>query len=234
MLMYKDLCSAVTDAYDPSNLDETMALAIECSADAFADIDWKVIFVKPWLNPLEVLTHGYSTPKRHHHTLAHPAAMLRIFKATDLFIDPLIVWATWFHDIVFDDEEASAFVFDRWAQSVNLRGVGEIVKNVITNSKTYDPNGVGIAWIARHVNAIVHDLDYAIFGADPEIYQLYSANIEAEYLVKYTEEQFVAGRLHFLEGLDTENLFMTHFFESLREPAKLNVANEMEIRRYGV
>ena len=188
----------------------------------------------------DVIQRLYSEHFRHYHTYYnHILPGLELFeRARGLCEEPLLVELAWYyHDVIYIpgsscSEQASA---DKAYFDCILLGyapkIAQIVKNLVmatqhskTAPKTQDEK-------------IIHDLDLAILGADPEDYQRYTDQIRQEY--SYVEDRdFAHGRLaildYFLLRSSTKpsakiTLFKTQYFRDEYEKKAIeNLRQEIE------
>ncbi len=124
----------------------------------------------------------WSSPGRAYHTTDHLAACLRDFLPTrNLAERPLVVeLALWCHDAVYDprrdDNEARSAVLARdIARSVGwddaaVALVGDLVMATTHRRPPADDDA-----------ALLIDVDFAILGADPAVFDAYEAGVRMEY-----------------------------------------------------
>jgi pantetheine-phosphate adenylyltransferase len=135
-------------------------------------------------------------PNRDYHNLAHISAMLAEFKTVEsLCSDPVAVeYAIWMHDIVNDtmvgrhiNEERSAERALRLADFLGLpQDFCEKVRMLILATKHDRTVGDGDA-------QLLIDMDLAILGANPRVFQEYEDNVRKEYAWMH-EEPLLDGR----------------------------------------
>ena len=124
------------------------------------------------------LAGAYGDPARAYHNLTHVADCLRLFdEYAHLAGDPMAMeLAIWFHDIVYDthahdNEERSAEVA---ADFLSGTGLGPVVADLILATR-HDGQP------ASPDASLVCDIDLAILGSDPGIYDSYAQAIRREY-----------------------------------------------------
>ena len=134
-------------------------------------------------------------PHRHHHTIAHLAAMLAIVRER-----PAVELAVCFHDAIYDpraagNEEASAVLAERalTAASAAPATVAEVAR-LVRLTATHDPRP------GDDAGALLCDADLAILPADPAGYDAYAAAVRREY-AHLPDEVFRAGRAAVLRSL---------------------------------
>ncbi|WP_434722941.1 HD domain-containing protein [Mesorhizobium sp. RIZ17] len=177
----------------------------------------------------------YQAPDRHYHGLAHIEAMLAL--ATEyrhLLDDPEVVEAAiWFHDAIYDsrakDNEAKSaeLAEKRLAGRVNPHRLARIAA-MINATATHqlppfrDENALNDA-------ALLLDMDLAILGAGPAIFNAYEKAVRLEY--GWLEEpMWRAGRAAVLKSfLARPRIFNTQIFRDRFEArARKNLSRSLE------
>jgi len=142
------------------------------------------------------LASAYSDPARAYHNLTHVADCLRLFdEYAHLAGDPMAMeLAIWFHDIVYDtrahdNEERSAEVATDFLSGT---GLGPVVADLILATRH---DGLPASPDA----SLIRDIDLAILGSAPGVYDSYAHAIRQEYgwvpLADYAK-----GRIRVLES----------------------------------
>lgn len=186
----------------------------------------------------EVLTALYCATNRYYHNFKHIQMCLdelnEYKKSIDMVRQNLlrnldyIEFALWYHDAIyghedFDNENASAIL----AQQVLMFSSNEAyscyyvprliraTKHVVLSS--FDPDDSQAA-------SMIVDIDLAIFGKCPEVFQEYEVNIRKEYS-KYNNEVFNKSRIKILRDfLDRPHIYYTEFFRQKYEiQARINL-----------
>lgn len=132
---------------------------------------------------LAELTTEYTSAARCYHNLSHLHSLLKLYDAYEQKTarDEAVRFAIWFHDAIYDtrrkdNEERSA----AWAGQV-LRAIkarDELlasVRRLILATKRHEPGALD------DEEQIFLDLDLAILGSEPPVYQRYAAAIRREY-----------------------------------------------------
>ena len=175
---------------------------------------------------MDGLRARYAEPHRAYHTEAHIEAMLAGMAALGSHIacPAAFELAVWYHDAVYDpaasDNEArsAALLGADMAGLVDptlLRRADALVRGTADH---LCPPGLPVEEAADM--ALFLDLDMAVLGADPPIYDAYERGIAAEYLPVVGAERFAAGRKRFLEEmLARPRLFHTEHFGRLNDAA---------------
>ncbi|AZZ93167.1 hypothetical protein EUZ85_21560 [Hahella sp. KA22] len=184
---------------------------------------WRQLF--PYAAPETVescfdgLRQAYTESHRHYHTLDHIQACLRRFDQVvgDLEDPRAVELALWYHDVVYQIGNA-----DNEADSAR-RAVAELgqleetpemaaqVRDLILHTRhPSQPDSHDAAWLV--------DIDLAILGAAPALYDQYEAWIRQEYQ-DIPWPQYSAGRRRVLQGfLNDAFIYHTERFRSEREP----------------
>ena len=170
---------------------------------------------------------AYSHKNRYYHNLNHISHMcneLETASSSVIHLDNL-VFAIFYHDIIYkasrsDNELQSARLFEKRIAVTTFQNI-EVVKEQIIHTKTHqqsnDPD-----------TNILLDIDLAILGQSPDMYQTYCANIRREYHI-YPDFMYNKGRkkvlAHFLKA---ETIFKTEHFRALYETqARKNIEHEL-------
>lgn len=176
----------------------------------------------------KALTAAYEEPQRRYHDLSHITWLLdEADRRAALIRDHALVgYAIWFHDAVYqparpDNEELSA----EWARRA-LSGnadLADCVAQLVLKTKHH------AAGDATPDEALFLDMDLAILGAPPHVYETYARNIRAEF-GHVPDELFAAGRGAFLQGqLRLPHLFRTELYErALGSAARANMQGELD------
>jgi predicted metal-dependent HD superfamily phosphohydrolase len=167
---------------------------------------------------LESVLGGYAEPQRHYHTLEHLDACLRHLAAQrSLATRPdEVALALWFHDVVYtigatDNEQRSA----DWAHAVLLAhgADAEVAQRVHA-----------LVMVTRHDQpprtpdeALLLDVDLAILGAPPAVFDGYEQQIVREYQA-VPAAAFRSNRRRILQSfLDRPRIYHTAQFHDARE-----------------
>ncbi len=180
---------------------------------------WRALVGRPAPEGLlAALTERYSEPHRHYHTLEHLDACLRHLAA---LAQPLeqpheVALALWFHDAIYaigasDNELRSA----DWARQALLAagGAADAAQRVHAS-----------IMVTRHDQPaqtsdqhILLDVDLAILGAAPAVFDAYERQIEAEYQ-SVPRAAFRGNRRRILQGfLDRPRIYHSAPFLATRE-----------------
>ena len=168
---------------------------------------------------------------RRYHGLSHLRFLLNEIEAlraeiTDL---PRLIFTTWFHDAIYiswrkDNEARSA----DWSETaLGVLGASDAligkVSQLIRQTANHAEGG------ADHDDNLFLDMDCAILGAPPEIYERYAKGVRAEYWW-VPPKRYRAGRKAFLQSqLRREPLFLTDVFEAkYGAQARANIQEELD------
>jgi predicted metal-dependent HD superfamily phosphohydrolase len=135
------------------------------------------------LTIFDSLTTEYLQAARCYHNLSHIHSLFELYdaRAPQPKHDDAIRFAIWFHDAIYDtrrkdNEERSA---DWAAQTLqNIKAPDELIDDVrrlILATKRHEPGSVAVE------EQVFLDLDLAILGSEPKIYERYAAAIRREY-----------------------------------------------------
>lgn len=174
------------------------------------------------------LAEAYGAPERYYHTLAHVGACLgELDGAAALAHDPdAVELALWLHDVVYDsradDNEARSAA---WAGAL-LGGaapgplVARVGELILATRHAHPPDGDD--------QALVCDIDLAVFGAPDDIFDAYEGAIRLEY-AWVPDDEFRAGRRSVLEKfIARERIYATpSFHDRLEQPARRNLLRSL-------
>ena len=176
------------------------------------------------------IVEAYSTPGRHYHTLAHIQQVLATIQSLENQVRdlPTVLFATWFHDIIYDNqaannEENSAEYARDFLTLLNIPN--QIIINVsrlILSTKYHQ-----IAW-NDFDNKVLLDADLAILGTSRENYREYMQAIRQEY-AWVPKKEYIVGRKTILEGfLKRPRIYLTEELSTLLEvSARENIQAEI-------
>lgn len=163
----------------PGSDSRSQALAKEAFTSALASLRVAPAIADRLLTRLE---DRYHQRGRHYHDLNHVAAMATLAaRFRHLFLDRSTVsLAIWYHDAVYrsrrsDNEEASAQLAASDLGPLIPTHAVEAVRELILETKTHQPNP------NQPDSGPFLDLDLAILGSAPLVYDLYADAIRAEY-----------------------------------------------------
>lgn len=178
---------------------------------------------------LAALTGRYQEPQRHYHTLQHLDACLRhLAGARALAQRPHeVALALWFHDALYDigasdNEQRSA----NWAQAALLacgtatEVAGRIHAAILVTRHDQPPTTPD--------QELLLDVDLAILGAPPSVFDAYEQQIGREYQA-VPPMAFRANRRRILQGfLDRPRIYHTAYFRDAREAqARANLSRSI-------
>lgn len=173
--------------------------------------------------------------KRHYHTLDHAMACVGV--AREYFLDDteyrlnkleqmVVEIALLFHDSIYnpsrnDNEELSAEAAAKCCESLGMSpDFISKVKRAILDTKTHLPT--------EEYGAFVSDADLSILAAVPSVYKEYADGIRQEYSVFYTDDEYLRGRIAFLEKeLIKPKFFYLTMNERLNHAARQNMGAEL-------
>lgn len=176
------------------------------------------------------LTHCYSEPHRHYHTLAHIASLLEQREQHAAHFTQLheVDLAILYHDVIYDPSRTDNEAASAELAKMRLREAGvpeksiEHISDLILSTQTHDAQSIPDA-------ALLLDLDLSVLGASPEVYAAYAKQIRQEYSM-YPDALYGVGRAkvltHFLER---PRIYQTALYFDLYEyQARGNLRGELE------
>ena len=183
--------------------------------------------VSPWYHALR---SRYDEPQRHYHTFNHIQACLQLLDQVRAQLqEPVAVeLALWFHDVIYDprakDNEQRSADFARTALlscrlDVNL--VTQVERLILLTRHNATPD--------TEDGRLLVDIDLAILGAAPDLYQRYEHWVRQEY-AHVPRWLYRWGRKRLLRRfLRQPFLYATgHFRQRLEAQAKHNLRQAIE------
>lgn len=170
------------------------------------------------------LVERMSEPHRHYHTVAHVMNIIHLarnvaLERSEMGIDLFTV--AWLHDIIYDpksstNEEDSADYAMRVLKDSNVDR--ERIAKMIMDTKSHNPS----FWPSM----VFSDLDMAIVGAIPAIYDAYARDIRREYDF-VPDAVYREKRIEILTKFDQSKIFLTTDFEPMEPYAHANIKREI-------
>ncbi|ADG73627.1 conserved hypothetical protein [Cellulomonas flavigena DSM 20109] len=186
----------------------------------------------------EDLLERWTRPERHFHNLKHLVEVLaRVDELDEEAHHPdLVRLAAWYHGAVFDSAERKAYA--------NRGGEDEAASAALAREQL---TALGVPepqtqQVARLVSALVRhspdpsdgdcavlcDADLAMLAAEPQRYKAYLNDVRAEY-AHLPVADYVRARVRILRKLLARpSLFTSPLAQSWEEPARQNVAAELQ------
>lgn len=173
------------------------------------------------------LVKAYSKPGRHYHSVAHVDACLHHLDQCSPAMDhpEEVELALWFHDAVYKplaggNEQKSAdwagqFLLDNAAGQEKAARVHRLIMVTEHNAPTRTAD-----------ESILVDIDLAILGSSPDIYDVFERGVRQEYRV-VPQFLYQKKRIAVLRGfLERDRIYHNEPFASEREkPARQNLTN---------
>lgn len=165
----------------------------------------------------------YKAGDRHYHGLSHVGELLRLAEEhRGQLADPDAVEAAiWFHDAVYDsrrednESRSAALAGERLSGRVEPRRLQHIIGMIEATAGHVLPDFEDPA--ALRDAAFFLDMDLAVLGASPDIFDVYEAAVRHEY-DWVGEADWRAGRRAVLQGfLSREHIFHTDIFQAAYE-----------------
>ena len=173
----------------------------------------------------EDLEKRYSESHRHYHNFDHIGKMLAWMDQTSQGSD-VMEMAIWFHDCIYeplekDNEAQSARHFnEQLGLYLEEATVADVERLIMATDPRLPRSG-------RADEDLLVDIDLSILGSSAEEYEIYRVAIRKEY-VMVPEEDFRIGRKAVLEGLLSEKLYVTEFFQPFQIRAEANIQMELD------
>lgn len=177
---------------------------------------------------------------RHYHTLEHISHCLRELETIRGLIPQAdyahLVWALWFHDVVYDthaknNEVQSALLASQTITEVKPAGISAVDVGSLVIATAHDAQKHGnLSDIAKYMI----DIDLAILGQHVLDYMEYSSKIRKEYLW-VPPSAYRVGRLAVLKALlpaegSGGTIYLTkHFQEKYEAQARANLTGEIAL-----
>ncbi len=171
------------------------------------------------------LTKHYSEGHRSYHNLSHINRMLAWLDASPGKGAETVELAIWYHDAIYEpmsgqNEVKSAQYFrDHLGTFIGDHLVEDVVRLILATDPTRSRTG-------RNDEDLIIDIDLSILGSAPDDYEAYRRAIRSEYS-SVPEANFNAGRKSILQRFLSQRIYVTEFFASLEEQARLNMKNEI-------
>jgi predicted metal-dependent HD superfamily phosphohydrolase len=188
---------------------------------------------------LDEIKSRYSEPHRFYHTWNHIEYMFRIAEenGVDAKEGTSLWYAIMFHDIVYDpkandNEEQSCHFFTENLDHTNSNFAKNLllclhVPDLIRCTKNHIPiHSIPPKSVSQ---ASLIDLDLAILGDTPEVYQEYVSNVRKEY-AHASDQEWKQGRIEWiLSMLARESIYYTEWGKKRNQQAKDNLTHEFSI-----
>lgn len=192
---------------------------------------WETFSRKPRGNLFASLETRWREPHRRHHDGRHLAECL----------DLLIHWielaqfpnevaiAIWFHDAIYDPkstqnerDSANWAVRELTVARVNGDSIDRIEELILSTD-----HGSRFQHHEQPDMQLLHDIDMAVLGSQPERYRRYQAGVASEY--SFAGDAYASGRGRFLQSLlDSEWIYKTPAGRStFEEQARANIQQEL-------
>lgn len=178
------------------------------------------------------LSAVYRGPDRHYHGLGHIAVLLALLDEhrTEIADPEAVEAAIWFHDAIYDsrrnDNEArSAILAAQKLSGVDPQRLSRIVAMIEATATHALPD---LSGQARQDAALFLDMDLAILGSEPALFDAYEVAVRREY-EWVGEPAWRSGRAAVLRRfLERPAIFHTEAFRQLYEhQARANIARSL-------
>lgn len=173
----------------------------------------------------------YLNKNRHYHTIKHIGAMISDFKKVrHLCTDPIVVeYAIWLHDWYYetmnashDNEERSAAFAIELAKELGLSD--EFCKKVEQLILATKHNQT----VTDNDEQLLIDLDLAVFGALPRVFDEYETNVRKEWDF-VPDDDFNKARHGIMQEFSKQRIFATdYFYEKYESQAHANLKRSLD------
>jgi predicted metal-dependent HD superfamily phosphohydrolase len=175
----------------------------------------------------------YAEKGRYYHNLSHLQNIFRLFDSLELSLPfedlAILEWATWFHDVIYDsrakdNEECSAELAAELLPKLNVpTSIISATCQIILDTKRHIPS------TDEFVNLLFLDLDLAILGSSPKVYDSYAKKIRQEY-AWVEEEAYQTGRLAVLQNFaGRAKIYFTEImYDKFENFARENLEREIQ------
>jgi predicted metal-dependent HD superfamily phosphohydrolase len=188
----------------------------------------------------KAVMHGlrmrYGEAHRRYHVWSHIETLLKLkaWCADDVFNHQAVELAIYFHDAIYepgedDNEKRSAdlmrAVLEKEAAPVNL----EVARALILATATHEVPET-LEKPVKSDCAVFLDMDLAVLGAAPDVFDAYEAAIREEFIA-LSDTQWASGRRKFLLAmLDRKTIYLTpRFRNTYEQQAQDNLENALKL-----
>jgi predicted metal-dependent HD superfamily phosphohydrolase len=161
------------------------------------------------------IANHYSEPHRAYHTIVHVDNCLKeLNQIKPLLSNPEAVeLAIWLHDIIYtigknDNEEKSAEFARGFCQKNNLSSdfTKQVETHILATKHISPSSDLDSQYLA--------DIDMAILGQTPDIFDKYEEKIYLEYSTVYSKADYQKGRIDFLQTVLKNPIYLTDYFKN--------------------
>ena len=181
---------------------------------------------KTMIEMYQTFIYFYTEPSRYYHTLNHIKTSLILFdEVKNQINDPFCIEiAIWFHDIIYNPQKNNNEVLSAQQARLFLQKIAikshKIEQLILLTQHPANP-------ITEDEKYLI-DIDLAILGSDPEIFEKYHQAIRKEYdFIPF--ELYQQKRKLVLKGFLNQNrLYQTdYFFNKFETQARENIKNQL-------
>ena len=175
---------------------------------------------------------NYNEPNRKYHNMNHIEQCLKMFDKISHYLsypDDLEI-AIWFHDIILNDENASADLCEIYMRAFDINRVRiERMKKLILATKDHQKVTVNDYMETKYMV----DIDLSILGQPEKIYKKYAKSVREEFS-HFSDEEFIKGRIAFLNKLLNKKIYISQYFSNKFEiSAMSNILTELKTLKNG-
>lgn len=198
----------------------------------WVDLSPKVTSVSRALSVYRKVEEAYAQPHRHYHTLRHIEQMLEAAEAYFPDIDRKVLWAIWFHDVIWIPGN-----FDKSALGANEQlsadYAGRALKALGWRDRfQYEVSDLVLLTVRHRAKSrngqILCDLDLLSLAADPEVFDANTLQLRKEHPM-LSDALWEQGRGAFCDSmLARERIFQTpEMYELFEQKARQNLRREV-------
>jgi len=181
------------------------------------------------------LVRAYAAPERHYHDLTHIETMLGLMHTyEDALADPAAVEAAiWFHDAIYDtrrhdnEEKSAELAVSRLAGLLSPDRISRVATMIRATAGHNVPGGLDDT--QQRDCALFLDMDLAILGGTPDLFDAYEEAVRREY-AWVPDALWRDGRRKVLESfLDRPVIYASPQFHARHEAAaRANLTRSLE------
>ncbi|KAG7336550.1 acyl-CoA N-acyltransferase [Nitzschia inconspicua] len=189
--------------------------------------------------------HQHNEPGRHYHTAVHLkeildyVTILREGGVVSKNLFAVIVWATFFHDLVYDpksnkNEKESAVRWLDFCEVMSIDNVtAKMVETIILATEKHQLIPMPDNQDMEQAQALFLDMDMAVLGKSKDSYMAYAALIRREY--SFVElDVYCSKRSEILRKFTETTIYKTSVFQrAMEDRARANLHAEIELLEQG-
>jgi len=196
--------------------------------ELFGMIDEKIVY--GYNNIIEL----YSQPNRYYHNINHilfclnQLGYIEKYPAYSKEQIAILTWAIWCHDAVYNansnlNEGFSSKLAIELAEEIGIKSLGEPAAELILFTDHKQVN------LTNKTAKYLLDIDLAILGQEPHVFDIYDAQIRAEY-IHVPDVDYYPARINVLESFRTRSriYYTDEFWNKYQLKAEQNLKRTIE------